>query len=30
MRGATAYVASGVHFTDEDPHVLAARIAPGR
>ncbi|MFG2359142.1 SMP-30/gluconolactonase/LRE family protein [Streptomyces sp. NPDC048521] len=28
VRGTTAYVASGAYFTDDDPNLLAARIAP--
>ncbi|WP_106970378.1 hypothetical protein [Kitasatospora phosalacinea] len=30
VRGDTAYIASAAYFTDHDPDVLAARIAPGR
>ncbi|MEU0212830.1 hypothetical protein [Streptomyces canus] len=30
VRGTTAYIASGAYFTNEDPNVLAGRIAPGR
>ncbi|WP_030606037.1 SMP-30/gluconolactonase/LRE family protein [Streptomyces achromogenes] len=28
VRGTAAYVASGAYFTDEDPNLLAARVAP--
>ncbi|GAA4811855.1 hypothetical protein [Streptomyces ziwulingensis] len=28
VRGTTAYIASGAYFTDSDPNLLAARIAP--
>ncbi|MET7645873.1 hypothetical protein ABZS83_20025 [Streptomyces sp. NPDC005426] len=29
VRGNTAYIASGAYFTNDDPNLLAARIAPG-
>ncbi|GAA2734204.1 hypothetical protein [Streptomyces nogalater] len=30
VRGTTAYIASGAYFTNDDPNLLAARIAPRR
>ncbi|MFI0242915.1 hypothetical protein [Streptomyces sp. NPDC016845] len=30
VRGATAYIASGAYFTDNDPNLLAARIPHGK